>query len=110
MANRPMTQDEVESEIRRLVDLLETTVEQFEKLAVDAAEKKATYRAEWAKEYLKATGPVKQREAWTDYKMEDICFENEVAEALVKAKGQRISAIKTQLDALRTLAASARNL
>ena len=46
----PISQVEIESELLRMMDLLESETEAFEKLAEDAAKKEALYKANWAKE------------------------------------------------------------
>jgi hypothetical protein len=66
-------------------------------------------KAEWAKEYLSAKGSIKEREAWADYKLADQEFEAKVAEALVKAKREKLLSLRTSIDALRTLNANVRS-
>jgi hypothetical protein len=105
----PISQVEVEQEMLRLVDLLESRTEDFEQLSLDNAIKEARYKAEWAKSYLSHTGSIKEREAWADVKMQDVAMESKIAEALVKSGRERLSSIKTQIDALRTIAANVRN-
>jgi hypothetical protein len=105
----PITQIEIEEEIVRLTSLLEDETETFEVLAQDAANKEATYKTMWAKEYLSAKGSIREREAWADYKLEEQIFGWKVSEALVKAKRERLSSLRTNIDALRTLAANVRH-
>jgi hypothetical protein len=93
----------------RLVDLLESRTEDFEQLSLDSAIKDARYKAEWAKSYLSHTGSIKEREAWADVRMEEVAMDYKIAEALVKSGRERLSSIKTQIDALRTIAANVRN-
>ena len=66
-------------------------------------------KAEWAKEYLSAKGSIKEREAWADYKLADQESEAKVAEALVKAKREKLLSLRTSIDALRTLNANVRS-
>jgi len=105
---RPISQVEIEQEIIRLTSMLEDETETFESLAVDAAEKEADYKASWAKEYLSAKGSIREREAWADYKLEIQIHSHKIAEALVKSKRERLSSLRTSIDALRTLAANVR--
>ena len=105
---RPISQVEIEEEIMRLTDLLEQETEAFETLAVDSAVKEANYKSTWAKEYLGAKGSIKEREAWADYKLEDIAHQYKISEALVKAKREKLHSLRTSIDALRTLAANVR--
>ncbi len=104
----PISQVEIESELLRMMDLLESETEAFEKLAEDAAKKEALYKANWAKEYLSAKGSIKEREAWADYKMADFDYDYKIAEAVVKAKRERLLSLRTSMDSLRTLNANVR--
>ena len=104
----PISQVEIESELLRLIDILEEETEAFERLAEDGAKKDALHKANWAKEYLSAKGSIKEREAWADYKLADISYDHKIAEALVKAKREKLSAVRTSIDALRTLNANVR--
>jgi hypothetical protein len=105
----PISQVEVEQEILRLIDLLEQGTEDFESLSVDSAVKDSKFKSEWAKAYLQANGSVKEREAMADLKMTDIMRDHKIADALVKSKREKLSSLKTQIDALRTLAANVRH-
>lgn len=104
----PISQVDVEEEIIRLLNLLESETESFEFLAEDAAEKEAVYKSQWAKAYLTSTGSIKEREAHADWAMTEIAMHYKIAEALVKAKREKLSSLKTQVDALRTLSANVR--
>jgi hypothetical protein len=107
---QPISQVEIESELLRFTDMLEQETEAFEQLAVDAAKKEATYKASWAKEYLSAKGSIKEREAWADYKLTDLSYDHKIAEALVKSKREKLSSLRTSIDALRTLNANVRTM
>lgn len=104
----PISQVDIEEEIIRLLGLLEDETEAFERLAEDAAKKEASYKAEWAKAYLSAQGSIKERESWADYQLADHAMQYKIAESLVKAKREKLGALRTSLDALRTLAANIR--
>ena len=106
--SQPISQFDVEEEIIRLLNLLEQETEAFEKLAEDAAKKEATYKAEWAKSYLANSGSIKEREAWADYQNADNTMNFKIAEGLVKAKREKLSSLRTSIDALRTLNANVR--
>jgi hypothetical protein len=112
MTRAPISQVEVESEILRLLEQLEEQTDQYEFMATDAAEKESAYKQAWNKDYInqKGNGPIKDREAWADYKNAGLHHEWKIAEALLKAKQQRLTAIRTSLDSLRTLSANVRNL
>ena len=49
--SQPISQVEIESEIMRLLGILEEETEAFEVLSVDAAKKDALMKSNWAKEY-----------------------------------------------------------
>jgi hypothetical protein len=106
--NQPISQVEIESEIVRLLDMMEAETEAFEVLAVDAAKKEAKYKKNWAGAYISAKGSIKEREAWADYQMDVESMDSKVAEALVKAKREKLSSLRTSVDALRTLNANVR--
>lgn len=108
--NGPITQVEVEDEIRRLCIELEEHTEAYEELMLDEARKAARFKGAWAREYIEAAGPVSQREAYADWKLEKENFEWKVAEALAKAKREKLNAIRAQLDGYRTLNANTRAL
>ncbi len=108
MRNNPISQVEIEQELLRLIDALETETEKFEVLAVDAAKKEADYKSNWAKEYLSAKGSIKEREAWADYKLDQMAFDYKIAEALVKTKRESLLSLRTSIDAMRTLNANVR--
>lgn len=106
--NSPISQVEIEEELMRLAEMLESETEAFETLAMDAAKKEATYKSNWAKEYLSAKGSIKEREAWADYKLAEQIYDHKIAEALLKSKREKLSSLRTSIDALRTLAANVR--
>lgn len=107
--NEPISQVEIENELLRLMSLLEEETEAFETLAEDAAKKDALYKANWAKEYLAAKGSIKEREAWADYKLSEESYDFKISEALVKSKREKLTSLRTSIDALRTLNANVRS-
>lgn len=106
---RPISQVDVEEEIIRLMDILEEETEAFERLAEDAAKKEAQFKSNWAKEYLAAKGSIKEREAWADYKLSDQSYDWKISDALVRSKREKLTSLRTSLDALRTLSANVRH-
>lgn len=106
--NQPISQVDVENELLRLIGMLEDETEAFEVLAIDNAKKEALHKSNWAKEYLSAKGSIKEREAWSDYKMDEMMFDHKIAEALLKAKREKLLSLRTSIDALRTLNANVR--
>lgn len=104
----PISQVEIEQELMRLANMLEDETEDFEILAEDAAKKEARFKKEWAKEFLTAKGAVKERESWADYKCGDACEAHKIADALMRAKREKLNSLRTSIDALRTMAANVR--
>lgn len=108
MRSQPITQVDVEQEMMRLVSRLETETEQFEALAVEAANKEATLKGRWAGTYLTASGTIRDREALADSQCNDLFHEHKVAEALVKSARESLLFLRTSIDALRSLNANVR--
>ena len=108
MRSSPITPIEIEDNMVRLVEELEDHTEAFEVLAVDQSKKEARYKSAWAQAYLAANGSIKERESWADYKLSDEYYEVKIADALLKAKKEKLNSIRTALDSLRTLAANVR--
>jgi len=106
--NRPVTQDEIEREIIRLSAMLEEETENYAVLIEDHAKKEARHKSAWARAYLRSEGAVKERESWAENKMAESLFEMKIAEALAKAKREKLTSLRTSLDSLRTLAANLR--
>jgi hypothetical protein len=106
--NAPISQVEVEERIVALTSSLENETEAFEALSIDHAKKEAEYKRAWHSEYLRAEGPVKEREAHAGYRTAEQHMESQVAEAVMKAKREKLHTIRTALDSLRTLAANVR--
>ena len=108
MKSYPLTQAEIESEMMRLVGLLEEETETFEALAQQFAENEAEFKATWAKHYLQGEGSIRHREAGADYATSEVLYQYKISEALVKAKRERLLSLRISIDALRTLNANVR--
>lgn len=106
---KPISQVEIEKELIRLTQLLEVETDEFAVVAEDHAKKEARYKKSWAMTYLSKEGSVKERESWSDYENADDLFDVKVADALMRAKREKMHALRTSIDALRTLAANVRN-
>jgi hypothetical protein len=106
--SQPITQVDVEEEIMRLVETLEARTENFEQLAVDAAEKEADFKKVWAGVYLETSGTIRDREANADVMCTDAFREHKIAEALVKSARESLLFLRTSIDALRSLNANVR--
>lgn len=99
----PISQVEIEEELIRVMEMLEEETEAFERLCEDAAKKESIYKSNWAKEYLSAKGSIREREAWSDYKLSDECYDYKISEALLKSKREKLISLRTSIDALRSL-------
>jgi hypothetical protein len=108
--NRPISQVEIEEEILRLVELLEHSTEDFAELAQEAAQSESDYKRAWAGQYLSASGAVKEREAWADFRTQEEFQKYKISEALVRSRREMLNATRTSIDALRTLAANVRSM
>lgn len=106
--SQPISQIDIENELLRLLDALETETEAFERMSMTAAKADAAYKREWAKEYLAAKGSVKEREAWADYKLAQLIDDHKIAEALLKATREKLTSLRSAIDALRSLNANVR--
>ncbi len=105
---KPISQVEVEERIIRLIDELDQETSDFALVAHDHSKKEAHYKTEWAKAYLGAEGSVKERESWAEYTNTDNLFDVKIADALVRAKREKLHSLRTSIDALRTLSANIR--
>ena len=108
MRNAPITQGQIEEELMRLLSILEQETEEFEVLAQRAAETEASHKGLWAKKYLSSTGSIRTREAEADFALSDSMYAYKIAEALMKAKREKLLSLRTSVDALRTLNANVR--
>jgi hypothetical protein len=106
--SQPINQVDVEQEMMRLVQQLEARTETFEELAVDAAEKEASFKKQWAGVYLETGGTIRDREASADVTCSEAFREYKVAESLVKSARESLMFLRTSIDALRSLNANVR--
>lgn len=115
---RPLTQSEVEGEIARLSDAMEDAMDELARRAQGAADAEADYKVAYAKELLKAgtlegSGPrgrttVDEREALALGKVEDLFRARLISEAHHNVAQERLRTQRSQIDALRTIAANIR--
>lgn len=113
----PLSQAQVEAEIRRISGLLEQhTIEHAEACEV-AAEEDAKYDLAYAKALLaqprvfegeKVT--VAEREARALLAVEDLVLASKTTDAIYRASQERGRNLRAQLDALRTIAANVRDV
>lgn len=109
---RVFTQVDIEERIVRLNDELETYTEQFADIAEARAEAEAEYKYAFSRGIVEQNGkvPVATKEAIAHLRSPKAYREWKVLEARERATQQKLMAIRTQLDSLRTIAANVRTL
>lgn len=108
---------QVEQEILRLTNLLEERVSDFETAIVKAAEAEARWKYQAAVKLLEVIGEtagtrttVQEREARVEVATADEHASYLITAATAKSVREALSALRTQVEALRTLAANQRAL
>jgi hypothetical protein len=104
-----MSQGAIEEELMRMSGILEDETDAFGVLAEDHAKKEARFKAEWAKTFLSSDGTVKDRESQADYQNASEIYDLKIADALMRAKREKLVSTRESMGALRTLAANVRN-
>lgn len=104
----PISQVQVEEDMMAILEEMEVETEAFEKLSLDHARKSAKYKGNWAKIYLSSEGSIKHRESFADYQLADENYDVQIAEALMRSKREKLTSLRTALDALRTINANVR--
>jgi hypothetical protein len=105
-----LAQEDVESEIMRLSERCEQVTLQLAKRAIAAAEADAAFKVEYAKAYLVAEGTVPEREAHAAIATQGAYRDHRIAEARFKSAAEAGRNARTQLEALRSIAANLRAL
>jgi hypothetical protein len=108
MTRPPLAQVQIEAEIVRLGETLEAITDDYAECAVAAASADATFKATYAARFLVADGPIGQREQQAASECETEYRDFKIADARLRATGERGRNIRAQLDSLRTLAANVR--
>lgn len=104
----PLTIPEVESEILRLSARLEGETARLAQLGQAAGLSEIDHKVARAQAFLKAEGPVDARSAQAEIATKDQMLARRRDEVLYDACRETLRTIRTQLDALRTIAANAR--
>jgi DNA-binding protein YbaB len=117
-SGRVLTQGEVEAEIVRISDEMEDALSDLADKAVAAATTQVAWKVEKAKRNLLAgTQPgngregkttVDEREAMVTRDTEDVWIAALIAEAYYKVEKERLETLRSQMDAMRTIAANIR--
>lgn len=108
MSRPPLAQVEIESEIVRLSEVLETVTDDLAECAVAAATADAKWKAAYASRFLVADGPIGQREQQAQSECEEEYREAKISDARLRALQEKGRNVRAQLDSLRTLAANLR--
>lgn len=113
MSLDPMDPVAVAHEIARLTELLEQRTLEYKDDIHNAAVENARYKGEWARAMLTVISgssktTVSEREARTEVETNDRRIVAEVADAQAKATKEALTALRTQLDGLRSLGANLR--
>jgi hypothetical protein len=109
--NRPLLPEEIAAGIRELLAVLESNTEDLHDRSVSAAIAERDYRVRKAQALLRSgqkTGP--QREADAIIQSQDELLNRNISVALRDAAQDAIRTRRSELEALRTLAASARTV
>ncbi len=107
--NRPLTPEEVEERLLSVYQSLEEETENFESIVNTAARAEHAYKMAWSEAYLGIdSGTEKMKTAWADYKTEKQLQQHKIADAMMRAKQQKLNSLRYGIDMLRTVAANAR--
>lgn len=101
---------DVEAELLRLVERLEDATLELGRLAEQAAHAEVAAKLGYARAYLAADGPVASREASATVASAEETLARRLAEGQQMAQRELLTTLRTQIDALRTIAANMRNL
>lgn len=105
-----LAQAEVEQEIIRIAALAEKVTQEIAKRAVYAAEADAAYKTGHAQAYLKADGPVAERDALAAVETQALYRDKRVAEARLLSAQEAGRNYRAQLDSLRSINSNLRAL
>lgn len=105
-----ITPAEVEAELQRLVARLEEATGELAAFGRSAGEAEVAHKVAFAQAFLTAAGPVATREQVAIAATELPLLTRRFAEAALQAQREVLSTIRTQIDAVRTIAANIRSL
>lgn len=110
-SSEPVTQVELEQELRRMVDeLLGTALDELNEHSVQASENEVSYKVAYAKAYIAAQGPVETRKALATIETEKQLFARLVEDRAVTTAREKLGALRTSIDAIRTMLVGLRQL
>lgn len=101
--SQPITQVEVEDEIIRLSDLLETSTHELAEASYEHAVAEANYRAEYAKVFVDADGAMPYRQETARLACAPAYLTRRVSEARQMGLQEAGRNLRARLDALRSI-------
>lgn len=109
----PLNPGQVAQEIARLTETLESTTEQYAIDIREGAEKQARFKGAYATAMVTVIADgtkrtVAEREALAEMHVNDQRVIADIADAKAKATREALTALRTQIDALRSLGANLR--
>lgn len=107
--SQPVVQVEVENEILRLCEKLEMQGDELTGRGIMAAEAEANHKAKRAVAFLQAEGTDAKRTATAEAHVHEDYQKRLAATAVYESLKEAIRSTRTQLDALRTIAANIRS-
>jgi hypothetical protein len=107
-SNAPLDITQIEEKIRRELNNLFESVEEYESRLLDAAQKNAHFKQMYYHTFLNGNGSVKDREAEAEWACREARLDADIADGLVKACRERMHAQRLALEALRTLNSNVR--
>lgn len=105
-----ITPGQVEDELQRFMIRLEEATEHMAALGRAAGEAEVAHKVAYAQAFLRATGPVATREQLAVSETADAMLARRIAEVQLQSQREVLHTIRTQIDALRTIAANLRTL
>jgi hypothetical protein len=105
----PIYPVDVETALMELSGRLEEEVEVFAEVSLQRAEAESEYKRQYHRIIVRMTdGTVTQKESMAQVKSAVAFREWKIAEALEKSTQQKLMAIRTQIESLRTISANVR--
>lgn len=106
----PLTIGEVEERIMRLCDVLDEEAERFAQLSAERAEAEADYKYRYSRAFIEQSGkiPVASKEAVANMIAANDFRRYRLLEARERATQSKLTSVRSQLEAMRTIAANVR--
>lgn len=105
-----ITPAEVEAELQRLMERLEEATVQMAAFGQEAGEAEVAHKVAFAQAFLRSDGPVATREQLAVVATAEPMLRRRIADAKLQAQRELLNTIRTQIDAVRTIAANIRSL